>query len=579
MDWFRNLGLGKKILAAVLVMISLVAVVIIAFGSYRQYREVKQNAIHEARAIVLQAEAVRNMIANLNQQGAFKTYVETIKKELKSSDPMVKKEAIQKFLITVPVVSAMHILQQNAEQGGYFLRVPKLRPRNPQNEPDPVEREALEKMISGNLRELVVESKFKDMKTGKEHPALRYFRPVVLSKDCEMCHGDPSLSKKYWDNDEGLDPTGARMEGWKAGEIHGAFELIYFMDKPIEKMWRNQMIIGGVVVVGMVFMFLIVSWVSRMVLTKPLNEMISYADGMARGDMSREIKIQTKDEMGLLARAFNDMRQGLSRLIGGTKTASDEVAGSADHLLKVSRQMSEQSEKASEQARYAASVSLAASEDINSIASAVDDFSIASQEIASNVAQAASISNTAKSKMDESGEFVLKLGEHSQEIGKAIKLIVDIAEQTNLLALNATIEAARAGEAGKGFAVVANEVKELAKQTAQAAEEITAMIQTIQEGSSKAVDAIEEVRSIIDQLNDIDNTIASAVEEQTATVSEITTNINSAAQGTKEVSEIVNKVASVSEETSESASITKEQAEKLAQMAKRLQEIVNSFKV
>ena len=128
-------------------------------------------------------------------------------------------------------------------------------------------------------------------------------------------------------------------------------------------------------------------------------------------------------------------------------------------------------------------------------------------------------------------ETVKKLGESSQEIGNVIKVITSIAQQTNLLALNATIEAARAGEAGKGFAVVANEVKELAKQTAKATEDIGQKIDAIQGDTKGAVKAIEEIGTIINQINDISNSIASAVEEQTVTTNEIGRSVTEASKG------------------------------------------------
>ena len=138
---------------------------------------------------------------------------------------------------------------------------------------------------------------------------------------------------------------------------------------------------------------------------------------------------------------------------------------------------------------------------------------------------------------------IAKLGESSSEIGKVIKVITSIAEQTNLLALNATIEAARAGEAGKGFAVVANEVKELAKETAKATEDISQKIEAIQDDTKARSKRSQQISTMINQINDISNTIASAVEEQTATANEMSRNVGEAAKGTAEIAQNITAVA------------------------------------
>ena len=579
MGFWSRLNLKTKVLSSVLATILLVAFFIILFGGYREYEKTKKAAQHEAKAILLQGEAVREMVATLNQKGAFKDYIEELKVKLRSDDPSIKEKAIKDFLDTVPVVSSIYMLSQNAKKGGYILRVPKVSPRNPKNIPDEVELKALERLKQERLKELALITDYKDPSTGKLRPAIRYFRPVVLTKECEMCHGDPRLSSKLWGNDQGFDPTGARMEGWKAGEIHGAFEIIYYLDEPLKQMIRNQIVVGGFILLGMLLVVVLVSIVVNRVVKRPIDQLIAFAERMASGDFTGTLSINTQDELGRLGMAFKKMQEGLLMLFQNTKKSAENVAASATRLLEVSEEMSQQSDISLKSAKEAAETSENASKNIETIASSVEDFSIASQEIATNVTQAASISNTAKEQMSRSSEYVFKLGESSEEIGTAIKLISDIAEQTNLLALNATIEAARAGEAGKGFAVVANEVKELAKQTAQAAEDITNMIQTIQMDTKSAVDAIEDVSNIIDQLNDINNTIASAVEEQTATVNEITTNISSAAESTKDVSNIVTQVADSSSHTSECAQETKRQAEHLAQLSEELSSIISSFKV
>ena len=141
-----------------------------------------------------------------------------------------------------------------------------------------------------------------------------------------------------------------------------------------------------------------------------------------------------------------------------------------------------------------------------------------------------------------------------ERIGQVVGLINDIASQTNLLALNATIEAARAGEAGKGFAVVANEVKELAKETAKATEDIGQKIEAIQTDTKGAVGAIAQITEIINQINDISNTIASAVEEQTATTNEMGRNVTEAAKGSTEIAQNISGVAQAARNTSEGLS-------------------------
>jgi methyl-accepting chemotaxis protein len=170
-----------------------------------------------------------------------------------------------------------------------------------------------------------------------------------------------------------------------------------------------------------------------------------------------------------------------------------------------------------------------------------------------------------------------QLGDSSSEIGKVIKVITSIAQQTNLLALNATIEAARAGEAGKGFAVVANEVKELAKATANATEEISHKIEAIQGDTKSAVGAIAEVSSIIGQINDISNSIASAVEQQTATTNEIGRHVHEAARGSAEITRSITTVADSAKQTARGALETQNAAQALTELAARMQKFVGAF--
>ncbi|MCC5622376.1 methyl-accepting chemotaxis protein, partial [Nostoc sp. CHAB 5715] len=189
------------------------------------------------------------------------------------------------------------------------------------------------------------------------------------------------------------------------------------------------------------------------------------------------------------------------------------------------------------------------------------------REIAKTVTQGAKVTTEAVKTAERTNETINKLGQSSIEIGKVIKVITSIAGQTNLLALNATIEAARAGDTGRGFAVVANEVKELAKQTANATEDISLRIEAIQTDTKSAVQAITQITSIINQINDLQSTIASAIEQQTATTNEIGRNMAEAAKGTSDIAKSIGIVALNTQSTTTGTTNTLQAATELSRMA------------
>jgi methyl-accepting chemotaxis protein len=212
------------------------------------------------------------------------------------------------------------------------------------------------------------------------------------------------------------------------------------------------------------------------------------------------------------------------------------------------------------------------------VAAAVEQMGASIREIAKSAQDAARMATTAVSVARSTNETIARLGESSVQIGKVIKVITAVAEQTNLLALNATIEAARAGEAGKGFAVVANEVKELAKETARATEDISPRIETMKKNMHGAVEAISQVCDLISQISDFQNTIASAVEEQTATTNEIARNVTESARGSAEIANSITTLAQTAKGTAEGAGQVQGAAAELAKLAAQLQQRVGRFR-
>ncbi len=250
------------------------------------------------------------------------------------------------------------------------------------------------------------------------------------------------------------------------------------------------------------------------------------------------------------------------------------LAGAAEELTATSQQMAGNAEETSAQANVVSTACEEVSRNVQTVATGTEEMSASIKEIAHNANDAAQITGDAVKMAESANTTVSHLGVASSEISEVIKVITSIAEQTNLLALNATIEAARAGEAGKGFAVVANEVKELAKETARATEDISQKIAAIQTNTTEAIDSIASISQVINQINDISSTIASAVEEQTATTSEMQRSVGEASRGSSEITENIAGVASAAESTTSGASDTQTAAAELSKLASDLQRIV-----
>ncbi len=271
-------------------------------------------------------------------------------------------------------------------------------------------------------------------------------------------------------------------------------------------------------------------------------------------------------------------REALKKMLSTVSDNATALAGASEELTSVSTTMSATAEETSVQANVVSAASEQVSKNVQTVASGVDELNSAIKEIAKSASESAKVSQQAVTVANTTNATIAKLGESSTEIGKVVKVITSIAEQTNLLALNATIEAARAGEAGKGFAVVANEVKELAKETAKATEDISQKIETIQSDTRGAVEAIRQISDVINQINEISASIACAVEEQTATANEMGRNVSEASKGSSEISENITAVATAAQNTTEGASNTQQAASEIARMAAELQQLVSDFK-
>ena len=310
-----------------------------------------------------------------------------------------------------------------------------------------------------------------------------------------------------------------------------------------------------------------------------VDEVLAKVGAASAGDLSKEISIGGEDEVGLMATSLNEflnrLRSNLTTIGGHASSLTD----TANLLSSVSNNLSENTEVTSTQASTASASAKNISEAIDSVATASEQMSASIKEIAGNTTQAAGIAQKAVELAGSTDTSVRQLAESSSRIGQVIKVITSIAEQTNLLALNATIEAARAGDAGKGFAVVANEVKELAKETARATEDIEAIIESIQTDTRSAVGAISQIGDTVNEINSIQATIAKSVEEQMSTSQDISRSVQSAATDCGEVAQNVLHAAGAASNAREAAQQSSVAVDGLSSMAGELQQLVKYYKI
>jgi methyl-accepting chemotaxis protein len=471
-----------------------------------------------------------------------------------------------KSLDQVPVVVAWSVAQRYANDKDMEFHTPSLHPRDPKHQPDNFERRALEAFQKDpSLKEFSE----RGLENGKEF--MRYAQPVRLTEDCLMCHGDP-LGQK--------DPFGYAKEAMKAGDLRGAFAVKASTEGLVKTASSNSIALFLSSLLILLTAAGVVFGLVRRLVVKPLAASVALANKIAANDLSvPDLPVQSQDEIGEATSALNRMKNNLHEVIHAIAGTSVHVASASTELSATSQQISANSEETSAQAKVVSDATQQVSQNLQTVATGAEEMGASIKEIAKNATEAAKVATSAVKVAETTTATVSKLGDSSAEIGQVIKVITSIAQQTNLLALNATIEAARAGEAGKGFAVVANEVKELAKETAKATEDISRKIEAIQTDTKAAVDAIATISDVINQINGISSTIATAVEEQNATTNEMARNVSEAAHGSGEITSNIAGVAQAAESTSRGANDTQKAAQQLVETSAELRRLVEQFKI
>ncbi|TAE31409.1 MAG: DUF3365 domain-containing protein [Candidatus Kapaibacterium sp.] len=291
-SWWNNLRVQYKIMLPVLALSIISGITTYVYFS-NLYRETETNAlVSKARAVVLSAEAAREYAADQIRYDVFK-------------DVRQSNMSIDQVLRTVPIFSAMSVAKKKATELGFTLKVPKISPRNPDNQPDEYEQAILKKLEGGSIPET--------WEIHKQNNSIRYFRPIKLTDECMKCHGDPAKAQDFWGRSDGKDITNTKMEGWRVGEVHGAFEVTMPMETVDAAVTQKSFAIAGIAGVSTGLMLLVMLLVAR-VISSSLKRMEEAAKKVADGDFTMNLDSDSSDEVGVLSNSFKKVVTTLEQL-------------------------------------------------------------------------------------------------------------------------------------------------------------------------------------------------------------------------------------------------------------------------
>jgi methyl-accepting chemotaxis protein len=324
------------------------------------------------------------------------------------------------------------------------------------------------------------------------------------------------------------------------------------MSDGMDNMMKNISGYQTLTIITMLFALVFALTVSAIIaksVSKPILEIVSFAERMSGGDLGHRFDTDRKDEIGILGKTFNTLTDNLCDIMRKIIEAGSVMGEFSEKLSGVSSELNNKADNLKHQTSSVAdsshvtlenvkSISHAAggvSDDVRNVAAAIEEISMTIHNVMVSCQQESQITEEATNSAANTMKMMRNLGESAKEIGKVTGIISEIADQTNLLALNATIEAARAGDAGKGFAVVASEVKALAAQTAQSTSDIIQKIEGMQTNVAKTIDAIDGINAIIDQINTFSQNIVHSIGEQRDAISEISMTINHSSNSTADI--------------------------------------------
>jgi methyl-accepting chemotaxis protein len=509
MSMFTNWSLRAKIAVIGIALPALLAVIMLFMFRSHSRTQTVESYVGKARAICLTAESTRQEMEDKWTAGLFNAGQLRQWAEAGQGDKVLK---------AVPVVSAWQAAMRKAKEGDYEFRVPKVQPRNPDNQPDEVEARALKAMDERKLDEYFEIDKAKNV--------VRYFRPVKLSETCMLCHGDPATSKALWGNDQGLDGTGIRMENWKVGETHGAFEVVQSLAGADAELAATSRKAGLAILFGLlccaVAFIVAITWA----VNKPVNRITALLNEGA-------------DHVASAAAEVSSASQSLAEGANESAAAIEETSSSLEEMTSMSRHNAQ---------------NLSTASDL--------------------VNESRNLVETATHGAHTMDNSMREIKSASDQTSKIVKTIDEIAFQTNLLALNAAVEAARAGEAGKGFAVVAEEVRNLAMRSAEAAKNTSSLIEETIHRVASGVDIVNQLKTSLDDVMVASQKVSSLVQDIAAASNEQSKGVEQISIAIGQMNKVTQHNASTAEESAAASEELNGQAGHLRASVAHLSQLV-----